>query len=48
MQQKDRSGRSTVPPTGHKKGGDIQGISTASAARGERCLMPWVQGWSKI
>ena len=35
--KKNRSGRWTVPPTGHKKGGGggIQGISTASAARAE-------------
>ena len=33
MQRKNRSGRWTVPPTGHKKGGGIQGISAASAAR---------------
>ena len=35
MRQKDRSGRWTVPPTGHKKGGGIQDISTASVARAE-------------
>ena len=38
MRRKDRSGRWTVPPTGHKKGGGIQGIqgiSTASVARAE-------------
>ena len=35
MQRKDRSGRWTVPPTGHKKGGGIQGISAASVARAE-------------
>ena len=35
--KKNRSGRWTVPPTGHKKGGGcgIQGISAASAARAE-------------
>ena len=35
MQRKNRSGRWTVSPTGHKKGGGIQGISAASAARAE-------------
>ena len=35
MRQKIRSGRWTVPPTGHKKGGGIQGIRTASAAGAE-------------
>ena len=38
MRRKDRSGRWTVPPTGHKKGGGgggIQGISGASVARAE-------------
>ena len=35
MRRKDRSGRWTVPPTGHKKGGGIQGISAASVARAE-------------
>ena len=35
MQRKNRSGRWTVSPTGHKKGGGIQGISRASAARAE-------------
>ena len=35
MRGKDRSGRWTVPPTGHKKGGGIQGISSASVARAE-------------
>ena len=35
MRRKNRSGRWTVPPTGHKKGGGIQGIRTASAARAE-------------
>ena len=28
MRRKNRSGRWTVPPTGHKKGGDIKGIRT--------------------
>ena len=32
---KNRSGRWKVPPTGHKKGGGIQGIRTASAAGAE-------------
>ena len=32
MRRKNRSGHWTVPPTGHKKGGGIQGIRTASAA----------------
>ena len=32
MRRKNRSGRWKVPPTGHKKGGGIQGIRTASAA----------------
>ena len=35
MRRKDRSGRWTVPPTGHKIGGGIQGISPASVARAE-------------
>ena len=35
MQRKNRSGRWTVSPTGHKKWGGIQGISAASAARAE-------------
>ena len=35
MRRKNRSGRWTVPPTGHKKGGDIQGMRTASAAGAE-------------
>ena len=35
MRQKIRSGRWTVPPTGHKKGGGIQGIRTANAAGAE-------------
>ena len=35
MQRKNRSGRWTVPPTGHNKGGGIQGIRTVSAARAE-------------
>ena len=35
MQRKNRSGRWTVPPTGHKKGVDIHGIRTASAAGAE-------------
>ena len=33
--KKNPSGRWTVPSTGHKKGGGIQGISTASTARVE-------------
>ena len=33
--KKNRSGRWTVTPTGHKKGGDIQGIRIASAAGAE-------------
>ena len=35
MRQKIRSGCWTVPPTGHKKGGGIQGIRTANAAGAE-------------
>ena len=35
MRRKNRSGRWKVPPTGHKKGGGIQGIRTASAAGAE-------------
>ena len=35
MRRKNCSRRWTVPPTGHKKGGDIQGIRTASAAGAE-------------
>ena len=35
MRRKNRSGRWTVPPTGHKKGADVQGIRTASAAGAE-------------
>ena len=35
MLRKNRSGRWKVSPTGHKKGGGIQGIRTASAAGAE-------------
>ena len=35
MRRKYRSGRWKVPPTGHKKGGGVQGIRTASAAGAE-------------